>query len=83
MPTGKVLSKAGGVMARPRRDLRAGWGRKRPTAAPEQPGLLRLRRRDNNAVRRRAAEVEGRPRQEAANCVAQTARLSQPPGEGQ
>jgi hypothetical protein len=70
--------------------LRAGRRRKRPTASPEQLDLLRLRARGNDAGRaacngsnQRAAEVEGRPRQEAANCVAQTARPSQAPGEGQ
>jgi hypothetical protein len=45
---------AGGVLARPRRDLRAGWRRKRLAASPEQPGLLRLRARGNHVVWRRA-----------------------------
>jgi hypothetical protein len=28
-------------------------------------------------------EVQGKPKQEATNCVAQTVRLSQAPGKGQ
>jgi hypothetical protein len=35
-PTSKVLGKAGGEMAWPRRDLRAGWRRKRPTPGKAQ-----------------------------------------------
>jgi hypothetical protein len=54
-PTGKVLGKAGGIMVRSKRDLRAGWRRKRPTALPKQSGLLRLRPRGNDTVQRRAA----------------------------
>jgi hypothetical protein len=52
-PTGKVLGKAGDVMARWRRDWWKVEG-KRPTASPKQPAFLKLRAMGTDAVRRGA-----------------------------
>jgi hypothetical protein len=59
----------------------------------EQPGLLKLRARGNDAVwkhascdsarKQRAKEVDGKPKQKATDYVVQTARLFQAQDEGQ
>jgi hypothetical protein len=49
-PTGKVLGKAGDVMARWRRDWWKVEG-KWPTASPKQPAFLKLRAMGTDAVR--------------------------------